>query len=66
MRNAIKFNLGASKAIKLSYFYTKYFPVLDGISSEDGHVVLIRFVELWRARKCMVGDETVTPNARFF
>ena len=25
MRNAIKFNLGASKAIKLSYFYTKYF-----------------------------------------
>ena len=51
------FNFGASKLI---YLYTKY-TVLEGIPSEDGHVVC-----KITACKCMISGGTVNPNARFF
>ena len=54
------FNFGASKASKLIYLYTKY-TVLDGIPSEDGHV-LCKIM----AGNCMISGGTVNPNARFF
>ena len=52
-------NLKLQKLENLVFIYI--FTVLDGIPSEDRHVVCKVMV-----RKCMIMDGTVTPNTRFF
>ena len=52
-------NLKLQKQENLVFIYI--FTVLDGIPSEDRHVVCKVMV-----RKCMIMGGTVTPNTRFF
>ena len=52
-------NLKLQKLENLVFIYI--FTVLDGIPSEDRHVVCKVMV-----RKCMIMFGTVTPNTRFF